>query len=311
MNRKKNVLYAVVILNYNTIDDAFAAAISVKHAATTDSYVICIADNGSMKKEDSIKCQNYQDEHIITVCFSRNNGYAVGNNQAIKFLKRKYQAKYYVIMNPDVLIIHMGTIEKMIQRIELSDSNIVGGQPLVWNRNYSNNPEMQQNIRMVPKYIDVCILSFLPLRFILKKYYKKIIYADMMPYRSEIKYQVPSGAFFIINSEIFDNIGMFDEGTFLYFEEYIIGKKLADTNKQLLFMPQFVVSHEHGKSIGNNYYSINKFALKCGLESRLYYLDNYLHVGKMRIFFVKILSKTDIIFQYIKIHILTLKKKST
>lgn len=299
----KKVQYAVVILNYNTIDDAIEAAESVIQNAKTDSFVVCIADNASSKKENRNKCAEYRREHVVTVCLENNSGYARGNNEAIYYLKQQYEPQYYVIMNPDVKIIECGTIEKMIARIEQKGEPFVGGQPLVWNCNYAQEAQWQQNIRRTPDFLDICMLSFLPLKAICKKRYDRMIYAKERPYNRELPYLVPSGAFFIIKAETFEEIGFFDEGTFLYYEEHIVGKKLEEKGKQLLFMPQYKVRHEHGKSTGSNHYAVNKFALKCSEESRLYYTEKYLHRGGAAKAFVLFLGKLNLPFEYIKVFV--------
>ena len=125
-------------------------------------------------------------------------------------------------MNPDVLVLDNGTIEGMIEQIETKD-HIVGGQPLVWNCYYGDDAALQQNIRVVPTYMDLCMLSFEPLKILMRSRYKRMIYQNRMPFNEEIEYRVPSGAFFLIKANIFDEMGKFDEETFLYYEEHIIG----------------------------------------------------------------------------------------
>ncbi|MCR5637394.1 MAG: glycosyltransferase family 2 protein [Lachnospiraceae bacterium] len=305
------IKYAVIILNYNTIDDAIAAAESVNRMSKTDRFIICIADNASSKKGDTEKCATLRIPHVVTRCVEQNKGYAYGNNDAIRWIKEQYQADYYIIMNPDVLILNEGTIEGMIDSIENSPKYIVGGQPLVWNCFYPGNPSCQQNIRMIPNYGDLCILSCLPLKLIFRKRFKKITYMDQIPYEQHIEYMVPSGAFFIIKADIFEEIGLFDENTFLYFEEQILGKKLEYIGKKLLFMPEYMVRHEHGKSTGNNHYSLNKRAMKSGRDSHLYYAKEYLKVGKIKLGFLCFLHIIDYVAQMFRVGINKMIKNHT
>ena len=53
-----------------------------------------------------------------------------------------------------------------------------------------------------------------------------------MPYYNNITFEVPSGAFFLINTDIFKMVGLFDEGTFLYGEENILGYKIKEIEKK-------------------------------------------------------------------------------
>lgn len=290
---KRKLKYAVIILNYNTIHDAINAAKSVICNAQNEEYIICIVDNGSSLQYDISILESLEIEHIITMQIKKNGGYAKGNNRGIKFVLQNYNPEYIVIMNPDVSLIEKGTIETIIEKIERSGHGIVGGQPLVWNYHYGNNPRMQQNIRKVPTFLDLCITSFYPLRLLCSKRYKDITYLDKVPYFSEIMFHVPSGAFFVIETDVFCKIGMFDENTFLYYEEHILGYKLKELNKRFIFLPQLTVKHEHGKSTRFSRINISKDGTKTTTDSKCYYAEEYLNKGRREIILIKILSYLD------------------
>lgn len=279
---KVKVRYAVIILNYNTIEDAINAAQSVIYNAIESNYVICIADNASSKEYDRRKLSQIRLTNTIVCQLETNIGYAFGNNVAIAKVIEKYQSDYIVIMNPDVLLLEKGTIEGMITTIEKQGKEIIGGQPLVWNCHYGDDASVQQNIRRVPDYKELCMIRFNPFKAIFRKKYSRYIYADKMPYKEHIQYYVPSGAFFIIRANEFRKLGYFDPNTFLYCEEHILGYKLREAGKKLLFMPEYKVRHEHGKSTAHNKYSFNKHAYKMGVNSCLYYAENYLGINKVQ-----------------------------
>lgn len=290
---KKNVKYAVIILNYNTINDAIRAAESVIKNAKSDDYIICLADGASTKQYDRDLIKSIKIKNVVTVQLHKNDGYAKGNNRAIEFILSKYKPQYVVIMNPDVYLIEEGTIDNLIERIEQSNSRVVGAQPLVWNYRYGDDARYQQNIRKVQDYFEVCLSSFYPLRLIFGDRYKDMTYMNKVPYEEEILFYVPSGAFFIINTDFFLEVNMFDENTFLYYEEYILGYKLKEKGYKLLFSPQYRVKHAHGKSTGYSRYSVNEFGTKKMIESKCYYASKYLRVGKVKIFLIWILNYLD------------------
>lgn len=271
------VRYAVSILNYNTIDDAINAAKSVIDNAVAEEYVVCIADNASTKSADRKRLKGISLPHTVTCQLQNNGGYAKGNNQAIDLLLKSYAPQYLVVMNPDVLLLEKGTIEGLIDGFE--KEHAVGGQPLVWNCYYGDNPTTQQNIRKVPDYKDLRILMLKPLRLFHNKRYRELVYADQMPYKEHIRYYVPSGAFFILRTDVFKDIGFFDEHTFLYYEEQILGYKLQQKGLELLFMPEYKVRHEHGKSTGANRFKFNEKASNIGMESALYYAEKYVGIN--------------------------------
>ena len=55
-----------------------------------------------------------------------------------------------------------------------------------------------------------------------------MVYYKERPYERLIDFEVPSGCFFIIKTDAFMKVGMFDERTFLYAEEIILGYKLKE-----------------------------------------------------------------------------------
>ena len=273
-----SVKYAVIVLNFNTIDDAINAAKSVEDQATREDFIICIADNASTNLEDREKLQKISSPHTMVCQLEENGGYAQGNDQAIKILLKSYDPQYIVIMNPDVLLLERGTIEGLIDGFEKEGT--VGGQPLVWNCYYGDDPTVQQNIRKVPDYNDLRILMFKPLRIFHRKRYREFIYADQMPYKDHIRYYVPSGAFFILRTDVFNSIGFFDDHTFLYYEEHILGYKLQQKEQELLVMPEYKVRHEHGKSTGANHFKFNEKASDIGMKSALYYAEKYVGIDE-------------------------------
>lgn len=274
------VKYAVIILNYNTINDAVNAAKSVIENATTEDYIVCVADNASTKEEERNKLKRIVLPNTITYQLENNGGYANGNNQTIELLLQSYSPQYIVIMNPDVLLLEQGTIEGLISECE--KEGVVGGQPLVWNCYYGDNPTVQQNIRKIPDYKDLRILMLKPLRLFHRQRYRDYIYADNMPYKNHIRYYVPSGAFFIIRTDVFKEVGFFDNHTFLYYEEHILGYKLREKGFELLFMPEYKVRHEHGMSTKSNHFYFNEKASKIGMESALYYAEKYVGINEIQ-----------------------------
>lgn len=273
-----SVKYAVIVLNFNTIDDAINAAKSVENQATREDFIVCIADNASTKLEDREKLQKISLSHTMLCQLKENGGYAKGNDQAIEYLLKSHVPQYIVIMNPDVLLLERGTIEGLIAGFEKEGA--VGGQPLVWNCNYGDDPTVQQNIRKVPDYKDLRILMLKPLRIFHERRYREFTYANQMPYKDHIRYYVPSGAFFILRTDVFKNIGFFDDHTFLYYEEHILGYKLRQKGQELLFMPEYIVRHEHGKSTKANRFHFNQKASDIGMESALYYAERYVGINE-------------------------------
>lgn len=282
-----NLIFVVIIVNFNSYIECEKAIHSITQYTSDSRYKICIYDNAS---RDSKRISNLEkmDSHVITVRGEHNLGYAKGNNEAIKFILKRYNVDYIFIMNPDVEILEQGTLENLIKSIETkNDDTIVGGQPLIWTPLYGTDATIQTNIRKIDNLFDLFVLFLSPNRLIFRKTWDKINYIKQRPYKLEIKYLIPSGSFFFIRSDVFETVGLFDERTFLYNEELILGEKLKKIKKNLLLMPEYVVKHTHSASIGSTKYNIKWNAYKHEIQSRKillqYYTNNKWIVNGMKI----------------------------
>lgn len=296
----QRIEYGVVILNYCTAKDSIQAAQSVIDNAKEKNYQICIVDGGSPDASQFSQLVEANLERTSVIRLQRNKGYAYGNNAGFAYLKEKYHMNYAVIMNPDVRLLQFGTIEKLISRAEEHGSSVVGAQALVWTR-WKNTPkERQINIRRTYTYLD-CLIEASPiLKRLFRSRYQKQIYADDMPYNAEIFFKVPSGAFFIIEASVFDQIGRFDDDTFLYTEELIIGKKLELRNLNMVLVPSVFVTHESGKSIGSNAKRVSAFAFREEMKSLDVYLLKYLHANKVQLKLLHIIKYLTFMLKLIK-----------
>ncbi len=300
------IKYAVVILNFRTANDAINAAKSVAKHAQNDKYKICIIDGGSNSDNDTRMLSQCDVENTEVLFLDENKGYAGGNNAGIRFLTTKYNIQYIVVMNPDVMVVEKATIEDVICEIERDDL-FVGGQPLVvteWKKQPANE---QINIRRVFSYFDCVVESFHLFKKIFARRYKRYVYLDKIPYVEPIKYEVPSGAFFVIKRSFFEKVGLFDEKTFLYNEEPILGHKIKNMGKSMVLVPKHKVLHESGKSIGSNPKRVSRFAFKENQKSLIIYMRDYLKVNRFQVFVVLFLGRLNFSIKEVKYFVLKSK----
>lgn len=289
----------IVLLNYNTSNDVCTAVASIKKY-THISYRICIVDNNSCKKERD-KLKTFDFEAVDFLFLDKNGGYGSGNNEGIKYLIDKYDPQYILVMNPDVSIIENNTIDDLIYKLDkYKDNNICGIQPLVWTPRLGMEANRQINIRSVMTYWDCCISSFHVLGTLFSKRKSKLIYRDEMPYVKDLIYEVPSGCFFIVNSNLFRQIGYFDSKTFLYNEEMIIGYKFNQLGYKFLLSVDHKVQHEQGTATGEKQNKVSAFVKKCQKQSLNVYMKDYLNVGRLKVMIVDILIEVNYIGKILK-----------
>lgn len=280
--------YTVILLNFFTNDDLLKAIKLVEKYAQYHSFRIVVV-NVNLAGENSLEISN---NNVDVININENRGFAYGNNVGIRYVIEHTNSKYIVIMNPDTILIKEGTIDRLIDKIEIErnkDSKIVGGQPRIQTAGTQN-----LSIREVYTYFDSLIQVFLPLRLVFKKRYSDMWKKNSLNDKKQY-FEVPAGNFFIIDTNIFfHQLHGFDEQTFLYEEEMILGFKLKSIGLHLLFVPSETVNHEQGKST-HSHQKLSYFAFKHMLHSKNIYLKKYLKVGSFRVAFLDVLFITNFI----------------
>lgn len=255
--------YFVVILNYNSSDDTIKTVEKLRALGVSN---ILIVDNCSSDNSYEIIRNKFNNINgIIVLKNIENSGYARGNNFAIKYIEERHKdIKYIVIMNPDVTILDIKIIDDLIKILEANqDIAIISGLQI-----YNGKLNLKKSAWRQKKFPHILLQYLLMKNLDLNGYREldidlnnKIAYVDTVP-----------GCFFIVKKDIFKDIGLFDENTFLYYEEDIMCCKIRKKGyKVALSIDNFYV-HSHLRK--------NRISLRdkykhylYGLSSAGYYLS--------------------------------------
>ncbi len=273
---------AIIILNYNDSDTTLRMIKQIKKYKVLDYIVIvdnCSTDNSYeiLKKEEK--------ENIDVIKTEKNNGYASGNNYGIKYAIEKRNADYLIISNPDI-IVDEKTIEKLIKELRFKNISLIapaikelGKISRGWKLPKLKN-DLLSNINYFHKYADKDLQ------------YNESKYKDKL---TEV--EVVKGCFFIIKSDVIKEIDYFDENTFLYYEENILGKKLKDKNYKSYILNNTEVKHDLSISVDKSINSLKKY--KILKRSQRYYEKNYNKTGLIGIFLLYITFLISYFIAYI------------
>ncbi len=259
-NDKKTVIdYVNNICSYNSIDKI----VIVDNASTDGSY------------EELCKIRNNKIDVIKT---DSNGGYASGNNVGVRYLINNYSSEYIIVSNPDVCFTENIITEMIACLEERADAGIVACRmnclsaihlPVAWK---------------LPTYID-CLFqdSFIIKRLIGDRTEYK--YLDL--WGDVCKVDVLPGSLFAIRSSVFNEVGGFDESTFLYYEENILAFKLKAIGKINYLINKLEYNHYHSVSINKSIASVKK-RLDLSFESRELYCRKYLRCNEVQISLMKV-----------------------
>lgn len=195
-----------------------------------------------------------------------NLGYAKGNNKGVRFLDRIGNFTHYLFSNDDIEIKQSNILEILIKKMSQDERIGVIGPRVVGLDGRDQSPH--------DTYVSPYrLIGWKLLPFLRKKNNSKGENVQPKPL-SRFTYWV-QGSFMLIDAQVFKEVGMFDENTFLYYEEPILAEKLLLIGKSMYFDSDVEIAHYEGGSTKRN-----KYSLKIEMNSCIYYMQKYKKVPK-------------------------------
>lgn len=250
-----------IVLNYNNSLETIECVTNI--LTNIGEMKIIIVDNNST--DNSLKNLFEQFEHDVRVKIIKskyNLGYAAGNNLGIKYvIKNLKNVNFFTIMNPDTRILSENLILNLMTEMK-QDESLAVIAPLM---KYNGKIDYDMSAWNVPSKKELIMRESL----LLPTNGKRVLSSSD---RGIVKVGAVSGAFFMIRKEAIIDIGFFDERTFLYGEESILGRDLAECGYyEAIYCEDFYV-HNHKSYIG-------KWSLKKRIITR-WNKDKYLYESR-------------------------------
>ena len=260
---------AVILLNYNDEEDTIRICNEYNKMKTIDKVIVVDNNSKNNDYDNLIKLRNKKTDVIKS---DSNKGYAYGNNYGIRYLIDKYdKPKYICISNPDIYV-DESAIKKCISVLD-KDDNIAIAAPKMLDRN--GNPHFLTGWKL-RRIEDDIILSSPYLDGRQTEEYNNVKYGQygFEYFKNDINYvDCVAGSFFIIRYDAFLKCGLFDENTFLYYEEDILGNKLKKLGYKNVVLGNYTFTHMEGVSVSKTYIPLKKYKLL--QKSRIYYHKTY------------------------------------
>lgn len=282
----------VVILNFNRSDLTRHCVQSVLDQQFHGSLDIVVVDNGSSHSEFA-RLKAVLDPKVALVRSESNLGYAAGNNLGVRTPVFP-PPDFLMVVNNDVLLTDKRTCQRLVET--LHHSRAVACSPLVDTAWQGSPAVVQLQVRRVPSFMMVLVSASWWMRRCpgLRRYYESYTYQDARPYRPDELYECDSinGSCFVIRYDYWLRIGGFDEGTFLYYEELILGHQIRSDGLTALLDCAVTVKHEQGATTGLRRQRASLRRLRQQAQSESYYCRRYLGVPSSAL---KVLSVVRII----------------
>ncbi len=189
-----------------------------------------------------------------------NNGFGAGHNVILRNASK--MGKYHLVLNPDVFF-EKGTLEKLYDYME-NNLDVGNVMPKV----IFPNGELQYLCKLLPTPQDWIVRMFIPIKKIKERidYNLEMHFAD---YDSEMNVPYLSGCFMFLRKTVIKEIGVFDEGIFMYGEDTDLNRRIYKKYKTMYY-PKAVITHNFEKGSHKNFR-----LLWIHIKAAIYYLNKW------------------------------------
>ncbi len=286
---------AILILNYNSSTDTIECIRSIE-ACNSAPIKFIVVDNGSTAQGEIDRLDRFFSQigrsyhrwsdadqpkgelpFFSLIASATNDGYARGNNKGLRIAYEDSSIQNILVLNSDILFTEDLLPTLLNAHQKESDCGLI--TPLV----ISREGEIDHCCaRKAPTNWEViCQFAFFgrDLFHLLSKanrQQKILLNKPELISRPLFPIDIPSGACMLIDKGLFQAIGGFDPGTFLYYEELILYKKLHALSRINYCVPSVRCTH---LGAGSTQHSHSRFLQRCNLESADHYLTRYEHLS--------------------------------
>jgi GT2 family glycosyltransferase len=226
---------SVVIVGWNARHYLELCLESLAKAPPRRSMEVMVVDNASTDR--SVEMIEAKFPWVKLIKSTENLGFAKGNNVAI----RQCQGRYIALVNPDV-IVFPGCLDALADFLD-QNPKVGNVGPRVLNPDMS----MQSTCRRFPTlWNNFCSATGLSARFKNSRFFagEHMFY---FPHNRTLAVDVIVGCFSMIRHETFDEVGLLDEGLFMYGDDVDWCRRARNAGWQVVFYPGGQAIHDRGK----------------------------------------------------------------
>lgn len=225
---------SIVIVNYQTFEMTRDTVSSVLKYSYPFSYEVIVVDNAS--EDDSLaKLQDCFKDRVRFIASKENNGFAAGNNLALRHL----ESDYILLLNSDT-VVWENTLENIYDYMESHrDVGACGCRVRL------ENGELDKACkRTFPNVKN----SFFRLFHIPNKSKDDNYNLTDLPDDEVYEIDCLTGAFMFMRNETLEDVGLLDETFFMYGEDIDLCYRIKDAGWKIVYYGKNSITHFKGAS---------------------------------------------------------------
>lgn len=222
---------SVVIVNFRTKDNLRVTLTSVFASATEYSYEVFVVDNDSGDGSAEMVEQEFPAAHLFR---NINNGFSKANNLAL----RHVIGRFVLILNPDTRL-ENDVIQACIDYLSAHpDIGALSCKVMLGDGTLD-----KASRRRFPDPLNA-FYRFSGLALLFPKSKKLASYnLTFLPDDQPTDVDAISGCFMLVPRHIFDEVGVFDEGFFMYGEDLDLCLRIKRAGYRIYYYPAVAITH--------------------------------------------------------------------
>ena len=233
---------SIIIVNWNTRDLLGNCLESIGKTVNTINYEIIVVDNAS--RDGSVAMLREMYPHVNVIQNTENRGFGAANNQAMRIMT----GRYALLLNTDTIVTENAVHELFSFMESHPEAAMACGQLL--NADGSKQNSIASFPSLLTLLTNVPLMEYLfPHRYPSKRY----------NYEEPIEIDSGIGACLIVRKKAIDEIGMFDERYFFFFEETDWAYQMRFAGWKIFYIQNVFIYHFQGQSIGGDIRSRMEF----------------------------------------------------
>jgi len=225
---------SVVVVSWN-VRDLLRQCLASTSDLQSPSIETIVVDNVSTDGSAEMVRTEFPDVRLIVN--TENRGFPAANNQGIAIA----EGRYVLILNPDTEVIDDALAAMVAYADENPDVGVVGPQLL--NDDLSVQPSRRRFPTLATAFFESTWLQPCAPRRLLARYY-----VQDQPDDATLDVDWVKGAALMARREAIEQVGLMDEGYFMYSEELDWCKRFKDAGWRVVYLPTAQIVHYGGKS---------------------------------------------------------------
>lgn len=227
----------ISIVSYNTRSDLEACIRSIYEGHIGRPYEVIVVDNGSTDGSKEMVREQFPQATLIET--GENLGYGRANNRAL--LGRP--GRYYLILNSDI-VLEKDSVDRLADQLAGCPGAGAAMGALV-------NPDGTLQTTWASGELTVeSVLweqTFLSRLFPKSRVFGAYFRTDWN-HATACELAQGCGAFLLVRADLYNLLGGFDPGYFMYCEDTDLSRRIRDAGYKIVYVPDARAIHGHGKS---------------------------------------------------------------